>query len=267
MTTSSPKPGAGGRSADKGVKRVRLGRMSACLRLLNRAGAATAVQLAQLVYGSVRVSQKHLLRLYQSGLLERLPLADERYGQAEYAYRLSALGHEQLQTGSPPSPGIFLRHTLDIVSTVCALNQSDHREHPPVQLWYAASMTTNILSRFLRPDSIALITTEAGWRTRCRCVAGTAETPLVARARERWYADDSPVSADQGGECDPLPACTQPARQGSGPAARPWRHWGRHLRRGWAMESPGSAYSRSRRGHRIGMRFIDYPVGDYGPSE
>ena len=97
----------------------------ACLRLLNRAGAATAVQLAGLVYGSLRVSQKHLLRLYQSGLLERLPLADERYGQAEYAYRLSTLAHEQLQTGSPVSPGIYLRHTLDIVSTVCALNQSD----------------------------------------------------------------------------------------------------------------------------------------------
>ena len=110
----------------------------AALRLLNRAGAATAVQLSALVYGSLRVAQKHLLRLYQSGLLERLPLADERYGQAEYAYRLSTLGHEQLQTGSPLSPGIYLRHTLDIVSTVCAINQSDDREHPPVQLWYAA---------------------------------------------------------------------------------------------------------------------------------
>jgi hypothetical protein len=134
----------------------------AALRLLNRAGAETAVQLSRLVYGSLRVSQKHLLRLYQSGLLERLPLADERYGQAEYAYRLSTHAHEQLQTGSPLSPGIYLRHTLDIVSTVCALNQTDDCEHPPVQLWYAASMTTNILSRFLRPDSIVLVTTEAG---------------------------------------------------------------------------------------------------------
>jgi hypothetical protein len=134
----------------------------AFLRLLNRAGAATAVQLAQLVYGSLRVAQKHLLQLYRSGLLERLPLADERYGQAEYAYRLGSIGHERLGTRNAPSPATYLRHTLDIVATVCALNRTEDREHPPVQLWYTDTMTTSILSRWLRPDSIVVVTTDAG---------------------------------------------------------------------------------------------------------
>ena len=134
----------------------------ACLRLLNRAGAATSVQLAQLVYGSLRVTQKHLLGLFRTGLLERIPIADERYGQAEYAYRLSAIAHERLGTGNAPSPATYLRHTLDTVAAVCALNQTDDREHAPVQIWYTATMTTNILSRFLRPDSIILVTADAG---------------------------------------------------------------------------------------------------------
>jgi len=47
----------------------------ACLRLLVRAGAATSVQLAQIVYGSLRRTQKRLLLLHRSGLLERVALA------------------------------------------------------------------------------------------------------------------------------------------------------------------------------------------------
>ncbi len=181
----------------------------AVLRLLNRAGAATAVQLSQLVYGSLRVSQKHLLRLYQSGLLERLPLADERHGQAEYAYRLGALGHEQLQTGSPLSPGTYLRHTLDIVSTVCALNGSDDREQPPVQLWYAASMTTNILTRFLRPDSIVLVTTDAG----SVVLALEIDEGLHGDARGPNQARRLPTAAR-------LPAELASPRRGASPASR-----------------------------------------------
>jgi len=134
----------------------------ACLRLLELADAATAVQLAQLVYGSLRVSQKHLLRLYRSSLLERMAIPDERYGQAEYAYRLGTFGRNHLGiVGPPPSTG-YLRRTLDTVDTVCALNRTGDREHPPVQLWLTQSMCRNMLTRFLRPDGIALVTTDAG---------------------------------------------------------------------------------------------------------
>ena len=43
----------------------------ACLRFLLRCGAATAKQIAILVYGNLRLAQYHLLRLHRSGLLER----------------------------------------------------------------------------------------------------------------------------------------------------------------------------------------------------
>jgi hypothetical protein len=133
-----------------------------CLRLLNRCGAATSVQLAQHIYGSHRNAQKHLLHLYRSGLLERIPLADSRHGQAEFAYRLGTVGHQRLGTRHTPSPATYLRHTLDTVATVCALNRTDDREHSPVQLWYTDTMTTGILSRWVRPDSIVVITADAG---------------------------------------------------------------------------------------------------------
>jgi len=48
------------------------------------------------------------------------------------------------------------------VSAVCALNRSDDREQSPVQLWLTAVMTADVLARFVRPDSIVLVTTEAG---------------------------------------------------------------------------------------------------------
>jgi hypothetical protein len=51
---------------------------------------------------------------------------------------------------------------LDTVDAVCALNRSDDREHSPVQLWLTDFMTADILGRFVRPDSIVLVTTEAG---------------------------------------------------------------------------------------------------------
>jgi hypothetical protein len=51
---------------------------------------------------------------------------------------------------------------LDTVDAVCALNRSGDREHSPVQLWLTDVMTADILGRLVRPDSIVLVTTEAG---------------------------------------------------------------------------------------------------------
>jgi hypothetical protein len=51
---------------------------------------------------------------------------------------------------------------LDTVDAVIALNRSDDREHSPVQLWLTDTMTSDVLGRFVRPDSIVLVTTEAG---------------------------------------------------------------------------------------------------------
>jgi hypothetical protein len=51
---------------------------------------------------------------------------------------------------------------LDTVDAVIALNRSDDREQSPVQLWLTDAMTSDALGRFVRPDSIVLVTTEAG---------------------------------------------------------------------------------------------------------
>ena len=133
----------------------------ACLRFLLRCGAATAKQIAILVYGNLRLAQYHLLRLHRSGLLERTAIVDTP-SRAEYAYRVSPSGHQRLGTRRTPAPATYVRHMLDTVDAVCNLNRSDDREHPPVHLWLADSMTGDILGRFVRPDSIAVVTTEAG---------------------------------------------------------------------------------------------------------
>ena len=134
----------------------------ACLRFLVRCGVATAGELAQLVYRKPRHTQKRLLQFHRAGLLERATIGDTPPGRAEFAYRLGMVGHQRLGTRRTPAPATYARHTLDTVDAVCALNRSDDREHPPVQLWLTDAMTSNVLGRFVRPDSIVLVTTEAG---------------------------------------------------------------------------------------------------------
>ncbi len=133
-----------------------------CLRLLLRCGAATSPLAAQLAYPDLRRAQERLLRLYRAGLLERTTLPRRTPGHADLAYRLSQLGHQRLGTRRAPSPASYLRHTIDTVSAVCALNRTSDREHPPVQLWLTDSMSANVLGQFVRPDSITVVTTEAG---------------------------------------------------------------------------------------------------------
>lgn len=134
----------------------------ACLRLLVRCGAATSIQLAQYVYGRVRHTQRRLRRLHNAGLLERAAVTDTPPGRSEFAYRVGSLGHQRLGTRLAPAPETYLRHTLDTVDAISAINRTSDREHPPVQLWLTDTMSSEILSRFVRPDSIALVTTEAG---------------------------------------------------------------------------------------------------------
>jgi len=134
----------------------------ACLRFLVRCGAATSGQLAQLVYRKPRHTQKRLLHFHRAGLLERATVGDTPPGRAEFAYRVGHVGHQRLGTRRTPAPSTYLRHMLDTVDAVCALNRSDDREHPPVQLWLTDVMTADILGRFVRPDSIVVVTTAAG---------------------------------------------------------------------------------------------------------
>jgi hypothetical protein len=133
-----------------------------CLRLLVRLGATTSPIAAELAYPNLRRAQAGLLRLYRTGLLERATLPRRTPGHAELAYRLSQLGHQRLGTRRAPSPTSYLRHTLDTASAVCAINRTSDREHAPVQLWLTDSMSADRLGHFVRPDSIAVVTTEVG---------------------------------------------------------------------------------------------------------
>ena len=134
----------------------------ACLRFLVRCGVATSNQLAQLVYRRPRHAQKRLLYFHRATLLDRATIGDTPPGRAEFAYRVGLVGHQRLGTRRAPAPPTYTRHMLDTVDAVIALNRSDDREHSPVQLWLTDSMTSDVLGRFVRPDSIVLVTTEAG---------------------------------------------------------------------------------------------------------
>lgn len=134
----------------------------ACLRLLARCGVGTCIQLARLVYGQLHETQRRLLRLYRAGLLERTTVALTPLHKAEFAYRVSETGHARLITGLAPAPPSYVRHMLDGVDAVVALNHSDDPEHPPAQLWMPDGMTGNRLGQFVRPDSIVVVTTDAG---------------------------------------------------------------------------------------------------------
>ena len=134
----------------------------ALLRLLARHGAVTPAELGQLVYADLRRAQEYVLRLYLAGLLERTPLSRQTPGRADLAYRLSPFGHQRLATRRATAPPSYVRHSIDTARAICALNRTSDRERPPVQLWFTDTMTADILGRFVRPDSVAVVTTDAG---------------------------------------------------------------------------------------------------------
>jgi hypothetical protein len=126
----------------------------ACLRLLYRAGVATADQLAALVFPSRRTALRRLRRLWQLGLLERAPLAPER-GGIPVAYRISRRGSKRLGYHDTRTGGVGrVRHALDIVDTVCALVRS---APGAVQVWLTEPMVDTELRPNVRPDSVVVI--------------------------------------------------------------------------------------------------------------
>ena len=126
----------------------------ACLRLLYRAGVATADQLATLLFPSRRTALRRLRRLWQLGLLERAPLAPAR-GGIPVAYRISRRGSQRLGYHDTRTGGVSrVRHSLDIVDAVCALVRSAPGS---VQLWLTEPMIDNLLPADVRPDSIVIL--------------------------------------------------------------------------------------------------------------
>ena len=156
----------------------------ACLRLLYRAGVATADQLTAIIFPSRRTALRRLRRLWQLGLLERAPLAPER-GGIPVVYRLSRRGSKRLGYVDTRTGGVSrVRHTIDIVDAVCALVRSTPGS---VQLWLTEPMTDDVLPTDVRPDSVVVVQLDGGSAVLCLEIDEATEHSPMIRARLGAY--------------------------------------------------------------------------------
>lgn len=156
----------------------------ACLRLLYRAGVATAAQLCVLVYASRRTALRRLRRLWRVGLLERAPLAPER-GGIPVAYRITRRGSKRLGYVDTRTGGVGrVRHGLDIVDAVCALVRSDLGA---IQLWLTEPMADGVLPGGVRPDSILVVQLDGGSGVLCLEIDEATEHAPTIRRRLAAY--------------------------------------------------------------------------------
>ena len=168
-------------SLDVGLLSVR---DRACLRLLYRAGVATADQLATLIYPSRRTALRRLRRLWQLGLLERAPLAPER-GGIPVAYRITRRGSKCLGYHDTRTGGVSrVRHSLDIVDAVCALVRS---AAGCVQVWLTEPMTDGVLPADVRPDSVVVLQVDSGSAALCLEIDESTEHSPTIRTRLGAY--------------------------------------------------------------------------------
>lgn len=156
----------------------------ACLRLLYRAGVATAAQLCVLIYSSRRTALRRLRRLWQLGLLERAPLAPER-GGIPVAYRITRRGSKRLGYVDTRTGGVGrVRHSLDIVDAVCALVRS---APGALQLWLTEPMTDGVRGDGVRPDSIVAVQLASGSAVLCLEIDEATEHAPTIRGRLATY--------------------------------------------------------------------------------
>ena len=168
-------------SLDVGLLSVR---DRACLRLLYRAGVATAEQLTTLIFPSRRTALRRLRRLWQLGLLERAPIAPDR-GGIPVVHRLSRRGSKHLGYVDTRTGGVSrVRHTLDIVDAVCSLVRSAPGS---VQLWLTEPMTGGVLPSDVRPDSIVVVQLDGRSAVMCLEIDEATEHSPTIRARLAAY--------------------------------------------------------------------------------
>lgn len=168
-------------SLDVGLLSVR---DRACLRLLYRAGIATAEQLTTLIFPSRRTALRRLRRLWQLGLLERAPIAPD-HGGIPVVYRLTRRGSKRLGYVDTRTGGVSrVRHTLDIVDTICSLVRSAPGS---VQLWLTEPMTDDVLPPEVRPDSIVVAQLAAGSAVLSLEIDEATEHSPTIRARLAAY--------------------------------------------------------------------------------
>lgn len=173
----------------------------AVIRILDRAEAATARQLAILAYSHLRIAQRRLAMLWQAGLLERAVLPPRRRAGAELAYRLSRRAQRQLGDYTRRTRGSNrLGHTLDIVETVCALvtAHGDPRRGSPVQAWLPEANARSYLGGPPYPDSIVVLA--QGTRSAVMCLEADRATQRLA-AIEAKLAAYRPLLHEYPGWC------------------------------------------------------------------
>lgn len=162
----------------------------AVLRILDRAEAATARQLAILVYGNLRTAQERLASLHQTGLLERATVPPPRRGGVELAYRLSRRARYRLGDHSRRARGSNrLGHTLDIVETVCALvtANGDPKQRSPVLAWLAEPTATRALGTPPYPDSVVVLEDAGRSAVLCLEIDEATQRRAVIEAKLNGY--------------------------------------------------------------------------------
>lgn len=162
----------------------------AVLRILARSDAATAAQLATLVYGRRRTAQERLQVLWHAGLLERAPAPQHRPGTSPYAYRLSPAARRRLGiAGRRPAGPTLLRHTLDGVAVVSALVAHDHRTgETSVQAWLPERIVSGLDLGDANPDGLLVLQVRDRSGVVCLEVDEGTEHAAVIRPRLHRYA-------------------------------------------------------------------------------
>ena len=163
----------------------------ACLRILYRCDVATTSQLTTLVFHRRQTAQERLSALYDLGFLDRAVLPPATRGGAPLAFRVSARGRRRLHYDSLTRfrAGTQLRHSLNVVETVCDLvRSSTGHGHRLVQVWYSEYMASDLLSG-VYPDSVVALQTPAGSAVLCLEVDEATEHGPQIRDKLARYSD------------------------------------------------------------------------------
>lgn len=161
----------------------------ACLRILYRCDVATTAQLTTLVYRRRQTAQERLSALYTLGYLDRAVLPPRTRGGSPIAFRVSAKGRRRLRYDSLTRfrAGTQLRHSLNVVETVCALVRIPIPESQPlVQVWYPEYLAAGVLCG-VYPDSVVALQAVTGSTVLCLEIdEGTEHGPQIRDKLARY---------------------------------------------------------------------------------
>jgi hypothetical protein len=163
----------------------------ACLRILYRCDVATTAQLTTLVYGRRQTAQERLSTLYALGYLDRAVLPPATRGGSPLAFRVSAKGRRRLGYDSLTRfrAGTQLRHSLNVVETVCALVRAPTGDGVPlVQVWYPEYLAAGLLPG-VYPDSVVALQTQSRSAVVCLEIDEATEHGPQIRDKLARYGD------------------------------------------------------------------------------